>query len=163
HSPHFHMGPQLARFLIEAPGLGVADRGVERGDRGEHDHLALGLAQLHRLQAIVHGGEVGSVGTRLYLGAAQRDRVALEIDRTGSIGHEAPPSERIVLISTWFRERSTVYKGRLSYHRRAPKWRNWQTRTTQNRVPVRVCGFDSHLRHHFQSGAPSRVPQGERA
>src|SRR5262245_11858899 len=30
----------------------------------------------------------------------------------------------------------------------APKWRNWQTRTTQNRVPVRVCGFDSHLRHH---------------
>jgi hypothetical protein len=32
--------------------------------------------------------------------------------------------------------------------RAMPKWRNWQTRTTQNRVPVRVCGFDSHLRHH---------------
>ncbi len=38
---------------------------------------------------------------------------------------------------------------RLGYPRaRRPKWRNWQTRTTQNRVPVRVCGFDSHLRHH---------------
>jgi hypothetical protein len=35
----------------------------------------------------------------------------------------------------------------------APKWRNWQTRTTQNRVPVRVCGFDSHLRHHISRTA----------
>src|SRR5215472_7302602 len=33
-----------------------------------------------------------------------------------------------------------------------PKWRNWQTRTTQNRVPVRVCGFDSHLRHQSPDG-----------
>ena len=30
-----------------------------------------------------------------------------------------------------------------------PKWRNWQTRTTQNRVVFRPCGFDSHLRHQF--------------
>ncbi len=28
-----------------------------------------------------------------------------------------------------------------------PVWRNWQTRATQNRVPVRACGFDSHHRH----------------
>ena len=28
-----------------------------------------------------------------------------------------------------------------------PKWRNWQTRGTQNPVPARACGFDSHLRH----------------
>ena len=29
----------------------------------------------------------------------------------------------------------------------APKWRNWQTRRTQNPVPSGECGFDSHLRH----------------
>src|SRR4051794_11984488 len=29
----------------------------------------------------------------------------------------------------------------------APKWRNWQTRRTQNPVPFGECGFDSHLRH----------------
>src|SRR6185436_9544403 len=28
-----------------------------------------------------------------------------------------------------------------------PKWRNWQTRRTQNPVPLGACGFDSHLRH----------------
>src|SRR5882757_6702865 len=28
-----------------------------------------------------------------------------------------------------------------------PKWRNWQTRRTQNPVPSGECGFDSHLRH----------------
>ena len=28
-----------------------------------------------------------------------------------------------------------------------PKWRNWQTRRTQNPVPFGACGFDSHLRH----------------
>ena len=28
-----------------------------------------------------------------------------------------------------------------------PKWRNWQTRRTQNPVPLGECGFDSHLRH----------------
>ena len=25
------------------------------------------------------------------------------------------------------------------------EWRNWQTRKTQNLVPERACGFDSHL------------------
>src|SRR4051794_38305975 len=30
---------------------------------------------------------------------------------------------------------------------RRPKWRNWQTRRTQNPVPSGECGFDSHLRH----------------
>src|SRR5665213_3367376 len=29
-----------------------------------------------------------------------------------------------------------------------PKWRNWQTRRTQNPVPSGECGFDSHLRHY---------------
>lgn len=29
----------------------------------------------------------------------------------------------------------------------APKWWNWQTRTTQNRVGESPCGFNSHLRH----------------
>src|SRR5690606_15066802 len=29
----------------------------------------------------------------------------------------------------------------------APKWRNWQTRYVQGVVPIRECGFDSHLRH----------------
>src|SRR4051794_41654912 len=30
---------------------------------------------------------------------------------------------------------------------RTPKWRNWQTRRTQNPVPLGECGVDSHLRH----------------
>ena len=33
-----------------------------------------------------------------------------------------------------------------------PKWRNWQTRWTQNPVPAREWGFDSPLRHHTQTG-----------
>lgn len=28
-----------------------------------------------------------------------------------------------------------------------PEWRNWHTRRTQNALPVRACGFESHLRH----------------
>src|SRR5437588_7712591 len=28
-----------------------------------------------------------------------------------------------------------------------PKWRNWQTRRTQNPVGETPCGFESHLRH----------------
>src|SRR5712691_9592312 len=28
-----------------------------------------------------------------------------------------------------------------------PKWRNWQTRRTQNPVGESPCGFESHLRH----------------
>src|SRR6266498_5522879 len=40
-----------------------------------------------------------------------------------------------------------------------PKWRNWQTRRTQNPVPFGECGFDSHLRHlmvvrNWLEGAP---------
>src|SRR5919198_5528418 len=30
-----------------------------------------------------------------------------------------------------------------------PKWRNWQTRRTQNPVAFGPCGFDSHLRHRL--------------
>ena len=30
---------------------------------------------------------------------------------------------------------------------RAPEWRNWHTRSAQNRLPSRACGFESHLRH----------------
>jgi hypothetical protein len=33
-----------------------------------------------------------------------------------------------------------------------PKWRNWQTRRTQNPVPSGECGFDSHLRHSVLTG-----------
>ena len=29
-----------------------------------------------------------------------------------------------------------------------PPWRNWHTRTTQNRMTLRSCGFNSHRRHH---------------
>ena len=32
-----------------------------------------------------------------------------------------------------------------------PKWRNWQTRRTQNPLFARTCGFDSHLRHNSKS------------
>ena len=30
-----------------------------------------------------------------------------------------------------------------------PEWRNWQTRTTQNRVGLRPCRFDPDLRHQL--------------
>ena len=32
-----------------------------------------------------------------------------------------------------------------------PWWRNWQTRTTQNRVVATPCGFDSHPRHQTEN------------
>src|SRR5687767_3043050 len=40
----------------------------------------------------------------------------------------------------------------------APKWRNWQTRRTQNPVPERACGFDSHLRHTAWGGGGGAPP-----
>ncbi len=30
-----------------------------------------------------------------------------------------------------------------------PLWWNWQTRTTQNRVALQPCRFDSDQRHHL--------------
>src|SRR4029453_19010614 len=36
----------------------------------------------------------------------------------------------------------------------APKWRNWQTRRTQNPVPFGEGGFDSHLLHYVFLGCP---------
>ena len=39
--------------------------------------------------------------------------------------------------------------------RAEPKWRNWQTRRTQNPVPFGECGFDSHLRHRWVAGVRS--------
>src|SRR6266508_4706936 len=49
----------------------------------------------------------------------------------------------------------------------SPKWRNWQTRRTQNPVGETSCGFESHLRHRLVErngvGAPSdRLLRGQR-
>src|SRR5690348_3023784 len=35
----------------------------------------------------------------------------------------------------------------VSWRRKKPKWRNWQTRMVQVHVPARVWGFESLLRH----------------
>ena len=32
-----------------------------------------------------------------------------------------------------------------------PVCRNWQTRQTQNLLSARVCGFESHYRHHIRT------------
>lgn len=32
-----------------------------------------------------------------------------------------------------------------------PLWWNWQTRTTQNRVALQPCRFDSDQRHHLDA------------
>src|SRR5262245_20395922 len=45
--------------------------------------------------------------------------------------------------------------GMRSTIRPGPKWRNWQTRRTQNPLPARACGFEPHLRH---SGAGTEAP-----
>ena len=44
---------------------------------------------------------------------------------------------------------------------RAPKWRNWQTRRTQNPVGETPCGFKSHLRHSSRQPA-ARFPRQNR-
>ncbi len=36
-----------------------------------------------------------------------------------------------------------------------PKWRNWQTRRTQNPVAFGPCGFDSRLRHSRKAPEPA--------
>src|SRR5262245_27569921 len=41
-----------------------------------------------------------------------------------------------------------------------PKWRNWQTRRTQNPVSFGTCGFDPHLRHPGESLQESASPLG---
>src|SRR5438045_2638493 len=52
--------------------------------------------------------------------------------------HPLPSHFQAIRVGLWTPE---VYDGW------APKWRNWQTRRTQNPVPSGECGFDSHLRH----------------
>src|SRR5947209_6908164 len=50
--------------------------------------------------------------------------------------------------ATLLRGAAKSYPKRRGYDPGAtPKWRNWQTRRTQNPVPFGECGFDSHLRH----------------
>src|SRR5215203_6102481 len=49
---------------------------------------------------------------------------------------------------------------RRGYDRRGPKWRNWQTRRTQNPVPERACGFDPHLRHGVHRNERPTVSAG---
>jgi hypothetical protein len=39
----------------------------------------------------------------------------------------------------------------LGSHKNKPKWRNRQTRRTQNPFPARECEFKSHLRHQLKS------------
>ncbi len=41
---------------------------------------------------------------------------------------------------------------------RAPEWRNWYTRGTQNAVSFGTCGFESHLRHRCAAASPSPTP-----
>ena len=43
-----------------------------------------------------------------------------------------------------------------------PKWRNWQTRGTQNPVPARACGFDPHLRHSLATGRSAAARSTDR-
>ena len=60
---------------------------------------------------------------------------------------------------------SGVQRRREVPSRSKPKWRNWQTRRTQNPVPLGECGFDSHLRHHSTTalaGWLSRLSRTER-
>src|SRR5580765_3290259 len=45
----------------------------------------------------------------------------------------------------------------------APKWRNWQTRRTQNPVPFGECGFDSHLRHLIVERKPASAHEARPA
>src|SRR5512133_4367008 len=52
-----------------------------------------------------------------------------------SPGQSPPPVRIPILLGT-----------RLPYSC-GPKWRNWQTRRTQNPVSLGTCGFDSRLRH----------------
>src|SRR5215203_3246626 len=66
----------------------------------------------------------------------RRLTVGIPPTRLSWVGREYPRSGRLGA--------NGVRRG---YDRRGPKWRNWQTRRTQNPVPERACGFDSHLRH----------------
>src|SRR6266481_1694920 len=51
--PDLDAGAELRRFLVEAPCLGVAGRGVERRHRAQDHDLALRLAQLDRFEPVV--------------------------------------------------------------------------------------------------------------
>src|SRR4051794_25853175 len=45
-------------------------------------------------------------------------------------------------------------RGGSLWFRPAPEWRNWHTRSTQNRLPLRGCGVESHLRHRQPRRGP---------
>ena len=49
---------------------------------------------------------------------------------------------------------SRVRRRRLYDSSHQPKWRNWQTRRTQNPLPARACGFEPHLRHRSTRPLP---------
>src|SRR5919106_4948233 len=96
--------------------------------------------------------------------AATRAREATRSAKSASkprfLNAPPPSADRMYARSEWGSIRSprgriksvgtpeyAVNKAEPAYHGRGPKWRNWQTRRTQNPVPFGECGFDSHLRH----------------
>lgn len=55
------------------------------------------------------------------------------------------PSIAPFCLLNYIQSRRSVVYGAGGRH--VPMWRNWYTRTTQNRVNASSCGFDSHHRH----------------
>ena len=127
---------------------------IEEGDGG-------GLTELRNLMLVASEGALPSEEFLL-----ERWRELAPVDRSGS--READP--RPLRQADPHRGRADA-DGRLRAHGfpppggltglrfgGEPKWRNWQTRRTQNPVPERACGFDPHLRHRESCGATRSPP-----
>ena len=67
-----HPVAQTGGFLVESPGLLVADRGIQRGDHADEAHLAGGIGQPDGFEVVGGQGKVGGRVTRLQLGPDQR-------------------------------------------------------------------------------------------
>ena len=63
----------------------------------------------------------------------------------------APGSTGTRCSSSFVSRRRRSHSGNVT---RKPGWRNWLTRSAQNRLPERACGFESHSGHAVGSPAP---------
>ena len=83
YGENIHAG-ELGGFFIEALGLGVANRRIERRNDADNPNMLAGVGESHGLQCVIHQRKVGSRIAGLELGSYQRKGIASESGRAWS-------------------------------------------------------------------------------
>ena len=129
--------------LSPPPSYGLARR------RSARDCAALVAGEWRSIQAMGDGFQLCAVALR---SLNRMGEPTGSPARPSSPPSRAPAAPGLPAGQAGLRPRIGVQRRREVPSRSKPKWRNWQTRRTQNPVPLGECGFDSHLRHHCTTG-----------